>query len=88
MYQFRDIVSQGAINLGTRTIFVRGHTVSGRPVTLPSKHGKNLYCLIHSSRFSLSFSSLVVIGEEEKRLEMFKKLTSKQQLYNIQVHIL
>ena len=35
MYQSRDIVSQGTINLGTRgpRTFVRGHNVSGRPVT-------------------------------------------------------
>jgi len=37
MYQSRDIVSQGTINLGTRCprTFVRGHSVWGRPVTPP-----------------------------------------------------
>jgi len=37
MYQSREIVSQGTINLGTRgpKTFVRGHIVSGRPVTQP-----------------------------------------------------
>ena len=40
MYQSRDIVSQGTINLGTRapTTLVRGHVVSGRPVTPPNVH--------------------------------------------------
>ena len=37
MYQCRNIVSPGTINFGTRgpRTFVRGHIVSGRPVTPP-----------------------------------------------------
>jgi len=37
MYQSRDIVLQGTINLGTRVprTFVRGHIVLGRPVNPP-----------------------------------------------------
>jgi len=37
MYQSRDIVSQGTINLGTRgpRTFVQGHIVTGRPFTPP-----------------------------------------------------
>ena len=43
MYQIRDIVSQGMINLGTRgpRKFVQGHIVSGRPVTPPDKDTGN-----------------------------------------------
>jgi len=37
MFQSRDVVSQGTINLGTRgpRRFVQEHIVSGRPVTPP-----------------------------------------------------
>jgi len=48
MFQCRDIVSPGTINLGTRgpRTFVRVHIVSGRPVT-PPFHRQQISLVFH-----------------------------------------
>ena len=70
MYQFRDIVSQGTINGGTRgpRTFVRGHLISGRPVTPPMWLPKSAhkYIVLASAWYLLYNNCLLKI---QKRIE-------------------
>jgi hypothetical protein len=61
MYQSRDIVSQGTIDLGTRgpRTFVQGHIVSGRPFTPPFHPSRRMSIVIKQIQWEKAYSTFI-----------------------------